>query len=311
MNGWGTKGWLVAVLTFWIIGSPSSAFAQPANATGFEQGNQAYRNGDFGQAAAAYAALVELGMESPQVYVNLGHAWFQLKQWGRATWAYEQALRLDPGAGDVEHALALVQHHRLEATRPSAPPPNTKRQEVDSFRTRPWPLWLAGRLNGVALAILAHLCWLGLFAALLIRRFGGDRGPAGGRYMKSLGRGWWLTGLAGMSLLAAGLLVFQLWVHGGAYGVVFEDVSALAQPEIGMGTDSAPVAGSPAGAANRGVEALHSGDYVRLGNSVEGWQQIRLEEGRSGWISRKHLGAISWDARPVPNPIDPKGPSSH
>ena len=51
---------------------------------------------DFAHAAAAYQEIVDSGFASGNVYYNLGNAWLQADETGRAIAAYRQALRIMP-----------------------------------------------------------------------------------------------------------------------------------------------------------------------------------------------------------------------
>jgi len=73
---------------------------------------QAYRNQDYKKSIALYEALVAQGLkenkESPQIYYNLGNAYFRDNQLGKAILNYERALLLDPSDGDIRHNLRFA-----------------------------------------------------------------------------------------------------------------------------------------------------------------------------------------------------------
>ena len=60
---------------------PAALSAQQAL---FDEGNRLYQEGDFAAAAASYAAVIEGGFESAEVYYNLGNARFRLGETGPA-----------------------------------------------------------------------------------------------------------------------------------------------------------------------------------------------------------------------------------
>ena len=76
--------------------------------TDFQQANKLYEQGNFKEAAAAYQALANRGIESPVVYYNLGNAWYKAGQNGRAMAAYLRAERLAPRDPNVRFNLAFV-----------------------------------------------------------------------------------------------------------------------------------------------------------------------------------------------------------
>src|SRR4051812_16202189 len=62
----------------------------------FAKASQEYAGGDFKAAIADYEELVRSGQDTPNVFYNLGNAFFREKDFGRAILNYERALALDP-----------------------------------------------------------------------------------------------------------------------------------------------------------------------------------------------------------------------
>ena len=59
-------------------------------------GVQAYTDGRFADASAAWIQVEDAGYKSATLYYNLGNAWFKQGNYPRAILDYERALRLDP-----------------------------------------------------------------------------------------------------------------------------------------------------------------------------------------------------------------------
>jgi Ca-activated chloride channel family protein len=74
----------------------------------YNQGNHAYRQGDYSKAADAYQQSLGDGTERPDSYYNLGNAKFQGQDYQGAIESYENALRLDPKDADAQHNLGLA-----------------------------------------------------------------------------------------------------------------------------------------------------------------------------------------------------------
>src|SRR5712671_2887476 len=86
------------------------AAAPQESAAAFEQANKLYEQGKFTQAAGAYEALIERGVELPAIYFNLGNAWYKAGQNGRAIAAYLYAERLSPRDPNVRFNLGFIRN---------------------------------------------------------------------------------------------------------------------------------------------------------------------------------------------------------
>jgi hypothetical protein len=74
----------------------------------FQQGNEAYSHGDYGQAIAHFEELVAVAGLSPAVLYNLANSYAQAGKIGRAVLNFERALRLAPTDSDIIGNLELV-----------------------------------------------------------------------------------------------------------------------------------------------------------------------------------------------------------
>jgi tetratricopeptide (TPR) repeat protein len=77
----------------------------PARATDFESANRLYEKGDYPAAATAYQSLLQSGRASAALLFNLGNARFKNGQIGQAIAAYRQAQLLAPRDPDIRANL--------------------------------------------------------------------------------------------------------------------------------------------------------------------------------------------------------------
>src|SRR5256714_12486550 len=106
----------MSILAMWA-GVASLAFAQASEE--FVKANQEFAGGEFKAAIEDYESVVRAGQDAPNLFYNLGNAYFRTKDFGHAILNYERALALDPRhpeaqanlriARDEAHALELVQ----------------------------------------------------------------------------------------------------------------------------------------------------------------------------------------------------------
>jgi len=74
----------------------------------FANANQEYAAGDFKAAIDDYEELVRSGRDTPNLFYNLGNAYFRKNDFGRAILSYERALALDPHHPEAEANLRIA-----------------------------------------------------------------------------------------------------------------------------------------------------------------------------------------------------------
>ncbi len=235
----------------------SALLSESAAEDAFAEGNRQYDAGDYRAATAAYAQVVASGYQSPEVWLNLGNAFFRSGEKGRAIHAFESGLRLSPSDPDLRSNLELA---REDITTESPAAGNTFLEWLS--RTREWfPL-------DRSLVAVSVLWWITLFwlaGALLRRRLG-------------LGYGW-----AG-GILAAFWGVAVIWI-----GVLI--VSGRARPDTVVVAEAVAVRSNPDATAT--VEfRLPMGTAFRAGRESPEFVEVLYSEDLQGWTEREGVAAI-------------------
>ncbi len=85
----------------------------------FEKANQEFAAGDYKAAVADYEAEVSSGRWSPNLFYNLGNAYFHAGDVGRTILNYERALQIEPRHPEAQTNLQIAreQSRGLEITR--------------------------------------------------------------------------------------------------------------------------------------------------------------------------------------------------
>lgn len=88
-----------------------------------EAANQLYTTAHYAEAAQIYEQQIARGVEDSTLFYNLGNAYFQQGDLGRAVLNYQRAAQLDPRDADIQANLALVRAQTTElfAAEPSGP----------------------------------------------------------------------------------------------------------------------------------------------------------------------------------------------
>jgi tetratricopeptide (TPR) repeat protein len=253
------------VATLVLLAAAAPAAAQESLSATFRSANAALAEGRHEEAAAGYERLVALGFESPNLLYNLAVAQRRLGQPGRAIYALERLLRLEPGD---DGARRFLDDLRTEVGK------SRRRGEGTAglFPRRSFLHAAAARLHerDVALATLLASCLT--FGLLWLRRFA--RGEA-----LRLGLGI-AAPVAAALLLAAGVL---LWAK-----IRIEPTAgeAVVLPPTGAALHEGPTSGSPE------TFRLPEGDMVRVLSRAGEWSEVLDEGGRRGWVSPGTVGEL-------------------
>jgi tetratricopeptide (TPR) repeat protein len=225
----------------------------------WKRGNDAYLHGDYDAAVAAYEELDRQDVVSPDLFFNLGDAYFKKGALGPAIWAFERAAALDPDDEDVR--FNLEQSRKLAA-----------RQAHDKIEGEDRdPMWIrvVTSLSPSAETWIFLALYLGFFALLFARRRASDDArPA-------------LTAgaaiLAGLALLAGTAVAGRTVLERVPFGVVLPDALAVKE-----GADVNYKTGFQ----------VHAGLRVRLLERDQDWLRIRLANGLEGWVRSKDVGRL-------------------
>ncbi len=235
-----------------------TAFTTPIDA--FGQAERLYQEDWYAEAIEIYESIRESGVEDGVLYYNLGNAYFKSGRLGLAIVSYERALKLLPGDDDVRANLAFA--NTLVSGGLAEPPlPLAIGWIVDSYRRSDpsalaWTLGLAFFVGGIAVSLL------------LLDRWPALRTPAFGVLVAS----------SAVALVAgASLLVKVRAERGRVDGIVV--------------TENAYVRSGPLESSPRLAE-IHEGLKVRIQGEREGFLQVTLANGLTGWLPRGQVERI-------------------
>jgi Tetratricopeptide repeat/Bacterial SH3 domain len=225
--------------------------APPSPQTTFFHANALYKDGQYDAAAKEYEELRQVGLESGNLYFNLGNAYFKAGEKGKAILNYERARRFIPGDPDLEANLAYAQSLTgAEACTPV--------------------LWQRLAFPLAQRASTGRLVWAasGLYTLLLISL---------AVYRLWRKRPRWLVYMS----WALGVLVIVVSTSL-AQQVLADDWQRHA---VVVETGDTPARFEPAD--NGTVHfVLKEGSRVRILDTREGWLQIARCDGHRGWIPK-------------------------
>ena len=216
------------------------------------EGDSAYVNSNYQEAIKIYESLLKQG-ESAELYYNLGNAYYRTENITRAVLNYERALLLSPGDGDIRFNLQIARSKTIDKI-----VPESEMFFVTWYRSLVNMMSVDGwgRLALVSLALVIVLFLVYLFSARVwlqkVGFFGG-----------------------GALLLVFVLSNFFAWQQ--RHQLLYRQGAIVVAPAQN-GTD---------------LFILHEGTKVVITDgSMKNWREIRLADGKKGWIESKKIELI-------------------
>lgn len=248
---------LTIVLIFSLVSFVRAEITETEIPALFRQANALYAQGKYPEAIKGYEAILQAGWESGPIYYNLANSYFKMNNLGSAILNYRKAWNLSPGDPEISKNLDYAREGLRDdiSSLPLSAWERIRRAVILQF---PLGIWI-----GIS-AVLYFLTIAWLIAALLIRPFR-KKSPI---VIKWLG----------------GCLVISIIISLMAYSFYQTPAAIILQPTILVRygpSESDAVAFQ-----------LHEGTEVKVVRQKDGWRQIALPDGKSGWISAEALGLI-------------------
>jgi len=248
----------VLLLVFYLLLTPS--LHTPASAVTKAEADSAYVRGEYQKAIDSYEALLKKGV-SAELYYNLGNAYYRTENITRAVLNYERALLLSPSDPDIRFNLQMARSKTIDKIVP----------EQEMF----FVTWYRSLVNMASVdgwAMIALVC-LGLAIVLaLIYLFSNLI---------------WLrkVGFFGAFLMIIIFVCSNIFAHQQKNQLVYRTGAIITESAV-------TVKSTP---AKNGVDLfiLHEGTKVTIIDaSMKEWKEIRLADGKEGWIETRQMEAI-------------------
>jgi tetratricopeptide (TPR) repeat protein len=220
--------------------------------------NSLYADRKYGEAIQVYRQIMDGGYESAALYFNAANASYRLKSLGHAVYYYEKAARLDPWDEDITYNLHLT---RLQL--------KDKILEMPQYAVGQFARGIVVRFPFAIVVTVALIGWYGWLGAMLIPRTMGD-GPVWQKTVR------WAS--LGMFLLCAVLMTADALLETfKPEGIVLEKVVDVKNEPDANGASAF---------------VLHEGARVEIRSHLGEWLEIRLSDGKIGWLQQKEIGRL-------------------
>ena len=88
----------------------------------YENGMDAYRKGQYDLAIQEFESIILSNWDSPELYYNVGNAFYRAGNIAGAVWAFESCLKLSPTHEDAKYNLKLANLKVIDRMDLPAPP---------------------------------------------------------------------------------------------------------------------------------------------------------------------------------------------
>jgi len=220
-------------------------------------GNKYYEQGEFELAIINYEKVVSAEGSSATLFYNLGCAYFNQKEYGQAILNFEKAGELAPRDPDILHNLEfskLFLKDRFEL--PEA---------------MPLVAWFTSFRQSLALSELRFIeivLFILLVISVLLYRW--QRNKSAGNAMLVM---VYMTGI--LFVLSAGWLWDRVLSSEEQHVVLLVNEANIS---------SAPIPGSST------LFVIHEGTTAEILDATDAWYEIRLPDGKTGWIMHEAVG---------------------
>ncbi|WP_370390138.1 SH3 domain-containing protein [uncultured Winogradskyella sp.] len=226
----------------------------------FENANALYNDAKYAEAIDLYKSILDSGLESAELYFNLGNANYKLNNIAPSIFYYEKALLLSPNDPEIKNNLAFAQNMTIDAidTVPEVGFSKITKNIVNFYTADTWStIAVAGVFIFVILFLLYH------FARVTTKK-----------------RVAFIVSIIGLFIaIFSTVMAFQK-----------ERLDKKDNPAIVFAQESR-VKSDP----NRTSEELfrlHEGTKVQVIDSYEDWYKVELADKTVGWVPSQDVRTI-------------------
>ena len=243
-----------------LILAIASLLPLAASAASKAEADSAYARGNYQEAIKGYESLLKQGA-SAEIYYNLGNAYYRTENITRAVLNYERALLLSPGDGDIRFNLQIARSKTIDKIVPESEMffVTWYRSLVNIMSVDGW-----GRMALVSLALVIVLFLVYLFSARV--------------WMQKVG-------FFGGGALLVVFVLSNIFAWQQSQNLLYRKGAIVVAPSV-------TVKSTP---AQNGTDLfiLHEGTKVVITDgSMKDWREIRLADGKKGWLESKKIELI-------------------
>ena len=224
------------------------------------EGDSAYMKNDYASAIQIYEALLNRG-EAADIYYNLGNSYYKTDDIAKAILNYERALLLQPGNGDIRANLEIARSKTIDKVEP-----------VPEIFFVSWTKSLINSMSVDSWAVCGVVCFILLIVSLYFFIFSKQT------VIKKAG-------------FISGIVFLVVTILANVFASQQKDELMNRNSAIVM-NPSVTVRSTPS-ESGTSLFILHEGHKVDVKDgSMKDWKEIRLEDGKVGWVPASTIEII-------------------
>lgn len=228
--------------------------------TGFEKGNDLYKDGKYDLAVKEYESVLAAHKESSQLYFNLGNCYYKLQQTAQSIYNYEKALVLDPNNKEALNNIKFAQKRTIDEIK-VIPKVGFAKLLRDFTGIYPFDTWA---YIAIGFAVFFLVFFVGYYFSQ--------------------------TGVI-KRVFFVGMFIVLLFVLMSVAAAFFEKSHYDNERPAIVFAESADVRSEPQNASSS-IFILHEGTKVYVEETLDNWKKIQLTDGTEGWIDSKAIKEV-------------------
>jgi tetratricopeptide (TPR) repeat protein len=216
------------------------------------KGNDLYKKHDYENAIEIYEKVLKSGLEAPEIYYNLGNAYFKSNKFTSAILNYERAKNLDPQNEDINFNLKVANQHVVDVIEP-LPEFFLTTWFTQLYSSQSSDFWAVFSVLSFILFLTSIMVYL-LFRVIFYRKFA----------------------------FVLGIVFIVLCSVSFVFSFKKKQMQNNHESAILM-LPAATVKSSP-DQTGTDLFVIHEGLKVQVVDSSGDWREIRLRDGRKGWL---------------------------
>jgi len=217
----------------------------------FEKGNKQYINENYSLAISIYDSILRTGLESSELYYNLGNCHYKTNDWANAIWHYEKSLQLNNNE-KIIHNFELAKLKIIDRIEP-----------LPQLFYKKWWSNLTQTLSTKVWQILTLFSISFIFILQLLSQFSSLKSKL-------------------ITKIFSTITIIVLLITQTSYHNNFTKKEAIIFSEA-ITVNSAPTINST------NLFILHAGSKVEIIDSIGDWINIKIANGNSGWIKNQAI----------------------
>lgn len=211
----------------------------------FEKGNNKYNTGEYSKAISIYESILDNNFISAEIYYNLGNCYFKKNDWKNAIWYYEKSLELKKDKKTKKN-LELSQLNIKDKIEPIP----------EIFYIKWWKSFVSlYSLKTWQISTIVFF-WILLLINLL-------------KFLKRTEINLLKNYIITLCFLLSLITYSSYYFNNKNFAIIFSNSTIV---------NSAPSTESTS------LFTLHAGSKIEIIDRIDGWINIKIQSGNSGWI---------------------------